>query len=122
MRGMRVCVCVAISLCVRASESQSVPCGGVWERTVVLSCTTAPPYAVVVVAASPSLSLSFRSSSREEEACGVGSLYPIIETHTHIHMHKKLSYYIYPASSRATVPAEFKHINKRRKRNQQGFP
>ena len=27
-----------------------------------------------------------------------------------------------PASSRATVPAEFKHINKRRKRNQQGFP
>lgn len=29
---------------------------------------------------------------------------------------------IIPASSRATVPAEFKHINKRRKRNQQGFP
>jgi hypothetical protein len=30
--------------------------------------------------------------------------------------------YYFPASSRATVPAEFKHINKRRKRNQQGFP
>ena len=29
---------------------------------------------------------------------------------------------IIPASSRATAPAEFKHINKRRKRNQQGFP
>jgi hypothetical protein len=28
----------------------------------------------------------------------------------------------FPASSRATLPAEFKHINKRRKRNQQGFP
>ena len=38
-----------------------------------------------------------------------------------LHLFTKLNTYI-TASSRATVPAEFKHINKRRKRNQQGFP
>ncbi len=53
--------------------------------------------------------------------CGVCvsvCVYIYIHTHTYTPL---LLLYI-PASSRATVPAEFKHINKRRKRNQQGFP
>lgn len=44
-------------------------------------------------------------------------------THSFIYIMRDCVVNLYfPASSRATVPAEFKHINKRRKRNQQGFP
>jgi hypothetical protein len=117
-----VCVCVCVCVCVPHTHTP----------THTHTHTHATPNSLVT---HHTTHIAYEQSRMHSK----GNIYMCVRTraqYMHLYLQRSLSLslmrereresvvnlYYFPASSRATVPAEFKHINKRRKRNQQGFP